>query len=320
MTEQRLTSLEICAGGGGQALGLERAGFRHAVLVENDPHACATLQHNRPPWKVVEGDLAQFDARPYAGVDLVAGGVPCPPFSKAGKQLGASDERNLFPEAIRVVSETRPRAIMLENVRGLLDPAFSEYRGWIDTQFHALGYDIGWKLLNASDYGVPQLRPRVVMVGIRRDTGAAFAWPSPRTDPPPTVGQALGAMMAEGGWEGAVAWAEGADAIAPTVVGGSHKHGGPDLGPTRARRAWAMLGVDGLVLANAPPPAGFVGMPRLTVQMVAAIQGFPADWAFVGRKTHAYRQVGNAFPPPVAMAVARQIALALGAAGMQAAG
>ena len=320
MTERRLSSLEICAGGGGQALGLERAGFHHAVLVEKDPHACATLRHNRPGWNVVEGNLVEFDARPYAGVDLVAGGVPCPPFSKAGKQLGASDERNLFPEAIRVVSETRPRAIMLENVRGLLDPAFSDYRGWIHAQFQTLGYEVDWKLLNASDFGVPQLRPRVVMVGIRRDTGASFAWPSPASAPPPTVGQVLGAMMAEGGWDGAAAWAVGADAIAPTVVGGSRKHGGPDLGPTRARRAWATLGVDGLVIANAPPPAGFVGMPRLTVPMVAALQGFPPEWAFAGKKTPAYRQVGNAFPPPVAMAVASRIVLALGAADMQAAG
>ena len=113
--------------------------------------------------------------------------------------------------------------------------------------------------------------------------------------------------MEANGWLGARAWAARADAIAPTIVGGSKKHGGPDLGPTRARRAWASLGVDGLGVADLAPSQDFVGMPRLTVSMVARLQVFPKEWQFVGRKTAAYRQVGNAFPPPVAAAVADQI-------------
>lgn len=95
----QFNSLEMCAGAGGQALGLEMAGFDHAALVELEPAACATLRLNRPAWNVIEDDLRRFDGRPYQGIDLVAGGVPCPPFSKAGKQLGAKDERDLFPEA-----------------------------------------------------------------------------------------------------------------------------------------------------------------------------------------------------------------------------
>ena len=91
-----LSSLEICAGAGGQALGLEQAGFAHAALVEIEPPACATLRLNRPQWNVVQSDLRAFDGRPYQGIDLLAGGVPCPPFSKAGKQLGSGDERDLF--------------------------------------------------------------------------------------------------------------------------------------------------------------------------------------------------------------------------------
>lgn len=153
-----ITSLEICAGAGGQALGLEMAGFDHAALVEIEPPACETLRQNRPEWNVIEGDLREFDGRPYKGIELLAGGVPCPPFSKAGKQLGAKDDRDLFPEAIRLVDECRPQAVMLENVRGILDAVFNDYRNKVENQLKKLGYVPGWKLLNASDFGVPQLR------------------------------------------------------------------------------------------------------------------------------------------------------------------
>jgi DNA (cytosine-5)-methyltransferase 1 len=199
----QLTSLEMCAGAGGQALGLEQAGFDHEVLVELESPACATLRLNRPSWNVVEGDLRTFDGSKYKGVDLVAGGVPCPPFSKAGKQLGASDERDLFPEAIRLVDECRPQAVMLENVRGLMDAVFEDYRSKVEKQLVKLGYKPGWKLLNASDYGVSQLRPRVVFVGIRKDLASEFSWPTPSADPAPTVGALLHDLMASKGWKGA---------------------------------------------------------------------------------------------------------------------
>jgi DNA (cytosine-5)-methyltransferase 1 len=117
--------------------------------------------------------------------------------------------------------------------------------------------------------------------------------------------------MKANGWRGADRWRERASTIAPTLVGGSKKHGGPDLGPTRAKRAWAALDVDGMGLWDDAPPPDFVGMPRLTPRMTARIQGFPDDWQFSGRKTAAYRQIGNAFPPPVAASVARQIFAAL---------
>ena len=118
------------------------------------------------------------------GVDLLAGGVPCPPFSVAGKQLGQEDERDLFPEAIRLIKEIQPRAVMLENVRGFLDPGFDEYRDHIFTSIQKLGYVTHIKLLNASDYGVPQLRPRVVIIGIRKDQIGAFAYPDEQPDVP----------------------------------------------------------------------------------------------------------------------------------------
>ena len=307
------TSIEICSGAGGQALGLEMAGFGHEALVEIEPPACATLRANRPEWNVHETDLRTFSAQNYKGIDLLAGGVPCPPFSKAGRQLGADDERDLFPEAIRLVDECRPRAVMLENVRGLFDSVFEDYRNKVEKQLKKLGYVPGWRLLNASDFGVSQLRPRVVFVGIHKSVAGQFSWPTAHEAAPPTVGVLLHDLMAEQGWRGAKRWREQANAIAPTLVGGSKKHGGPDLGPTRAKKAWATLGVDGRGIWDAPPDRDFVGMPRLTTRMAARIQGFPDEWAFSGKKTAAYRQIGNAFPPPVACAVASQIHQAISA-------
>ncbi|WP_324701311.1 DNA cytosine methyltransferase [Micrococcus sp. HOU01] len=307
-----LTSIEVCAGAGGQALGLETAGFKHLACVEYDANACTTLRTNRPQWNTIQMDLNKWSGADYAGqVDLFAGGVPCPPFSKAGKQLGEADERNLFPRALDLIEEISPRAVMLENVRGLLDPQFQGFRDGVDERLKSMGYVPSWRLLNASDFGVSQLRPRVILVALKQPWADHFTWPEPDKKPAPSVGQLLGPLMAANGWEGAQAWADGADRIAPTLVGGSHKHGGPDLGPTRARAAWAKLGVEGRTIGNAAPEPGFVGMPRITVQMGGMVQGFPADWQFTGGKTHGWRQVGNAFPPPVAAAVGKQIKKAL---------
>ncbi len=302
-----MTAVELCAGAGGQALGLERAGFHHTALVEIDPNCCNTLRQNRKEWNVIEQDLREFDGRPYKGVDLLAGGLPCPPFSVAGKQLGDADERNLFPEGIRLVKEIHPRAVMIENVRGILGAVFEDYRRYISGEIASLGYRTDWRLLNASDFGVPQLRPRVVFIALREDIKGGFPWPAPSLFPPPTVGETLHDLIAAKGWGMAADWRIRANQVAPTIVGGSKKHGGPDLGPTRAKRAWASLGVDGMGIANDAPDPEFVGMPRLTVRMVARIQGFPDDWQFSGSKTASYRQVGNAFPPPVAAAVAAGI-------------
>jgi DNA (cytosine-5)-methyltransferase 1 len=303
-----LSVLEICAGAGGQSLGLELAGFGHQAAVDIEPDACATLRVNRPAWTVIEGDVRNVSGRDYRGVDLVAGGVPCPPFSIASKQLGETDERDLFPQALRLVREARPLAVMLENVRGFASAKFGDYRARLLAELDSLGYEPDWQLLLASGYGVPQLRPRFVLVAMKRRHARRFCWPEP-AGTPPTVGATLSDLMASRGWPGASAWADRADGIGPTIVGGSRKHGGPDLGPTRARREWLRLGVDGLGIADEPPgperPVDFV--PKLTLRMVARLQGFPDEWRFVGRKTAAHRQIGNAFPPPVAEAVAWSI-------------
>ena len=292
-----LTSIEVCAGAGGQALGLEMAGFEHVALVEYEKDYCDTLKRNRPNWNVICGDIRDFDGLQYRfQVDLLA-----------GKQLGAEDERDLFPEMLRLVGEICPKAVMIENVRGFLDPVFEGYRKNIFEQLDKLGYKAKIKLLQASDYGVPQLRPRIVIIGIRKDIRKEFEYPEPRPAETKTVGETLGDLMKEKGWDGAEAWIRKADKIAPTIVGGSKKHGGPDLGPVRARKAWMELGVDGLGVANEAPEKEFQGNPRLTPRMIARIQGFPDDWDFGKRKTAACRMIGNAFPPPVAKAVGEKI-------------
>lgn len=305
--QRPLTCVEICAGAGGQALGLALAGFTHVALVEYEADYCDILKLNRPEWNVICKDVHDFDGKFYQGVDLLAGGVPCPPFSIAGKQLGKEDERDLFPEAIRLIKEMKPRAVMLENVRGFLDSCFDEYRKHILKSIEILGYHTQIELLNASDFAVPQLRPRVVIVAIRKDENVSFSYPKKKSECAPTVGEMLYDLMAENKWKGAKLWAKNASKIAPTLVGGSKKHGGPDLGPMRARKAWAELGVDGRGVADTAPELNFEGMPRLTSRMLARIQGFPDTWTFGKKKTAACRMIGNAFPPPVAQAVGEKI-------------
>ncbi|MGW3596017.1 DNA cytosine methyltransferase [Streptomyces sp. NPDC005167] len=340
-----LEVVEICAGAGGQSLGLERAGFRHRLAIELDPQAANTLRCNLVEYlgysenevkeSVKIGDVADpkiLDPREHPGIALLAGGVPCPPFSIAGKQLGSSDERDLFAWAIELCGEMRPKALLLENVRGLSANRFAGYRQHVLDRLKSYGYIADWQLLNADDFGVSQLRPRFVLVALQEEYAPYFHWPERRPGSAPTVGELLKDLMAKDGWDGVDSWVEKAKDIAPTIVGGSKKHGGADLGPTRAKRAWAALGVDAMGVANEPPsaenpPSETAPGPKLTTDMVARIQGWQdADskgddseddfrWRFHGRKTSVYRQIGNAFPPPVAKALGVSIKNALNKVG-----
>ena len=312
MPTEKKTVFEICAGAGGQALGLHNAGFDSIGAVEIDASACATLRLNQPHWRVIETDVRNVNGRDFSGVDLFAGGVPCPPFSIAGKQLGENDERDLFPEALRLIEEMKPRAVLLENVAGFASEKFSDYRRGLFAKLGRLGYRADFRVIQASSLGVPQLRPRFVLVAMHEPEFSRFIWDIVQRRPK-TVGESLADLMGERGWSGVAQWASRANAIAPTLVGGSKKHGGPDLGPTRAKKQWASLGVDGMGIANEAPGAEFPpeGSPRLTVRMAARIQGFPDSWAFSGKKTAAYRQIGNAFPPPVSKFIGSRILAAL---------
>lgn len=327
-----LSVIEICAGAGGQSLGLHLAGFQHRLAVELDPMAAETLRHNlaarepdsRPNDIVKVGDVADRDvwdpARFAEEVDLFAGGVPCPPFSVAGKQLGSADERDLFAWAVNATAVVRPKAVLLENVRGLNDTRFAGYRQAVLDRLEDLGYVANWELLEARDFGVPQLRPRMVLVALAPEYAPFFEWPEPKPTSA-TVGTTLASLMGVNGWPYLDEWVMKADHIAPTIVGGSKKHGGADLGPTRAKRAWEALWVDAHGLANEAPGPGWERDlpqnrrgPKLTVEMVAKLQGWDGpeyEWQFIGGKTSRYRQIGNAFPPPVARAVGESIAKAL---------
>ncbi|MFC8361701.1 DNA cytosine methyltransferase [Streptomyces griseorubiginosus] len=354
------TSIEICAGAGGQAIGLHQAGFGHLALIEIDKYAVATLRENievHPKWDwerdncdVLCQDVVQFEperdlkksAEFYrrGQVDLLAGGVPCPPFSHAGKQLGEDDERDLFPRILTLTEMIRPRAVMIENVRGLMDAKFDDYRSRIRAQLEEMepsddglpGYKVvGWDVYEAEKFGVPQLRPRSILVAFRRDIlkDLKYEAPTPSAERV-SVFKALEKTMRERirpfekGARAAEArrvfevWKQAADKdVAPTLVGGSKKHGGADLGPSRAKKAWRALGVSGMGVANEPvggKPTGTEGRdlfgddgPMLTVRQAAIIQGFPLRWDFSGGKTAQYRQVGNAFPPPVAQAIGESI-------------
>ncbi|GAA0856256.1 DNA cytosine methyltransferase [Streptosporangium amethystogenes subsp. fukuiense] len=320
-----LTSLEACAGAGGQALGLEMAGFAPVMLIDNDKHACATLRWNRPAWDVRQMDLRDFVAGEHSqvyDVDLLSAGVPRTPYSVAGHQQGFKDSRDMLSAVVWLATEVRPRAIMIENVPTLLtDAKFEANRRFVIEELTHLGYAIGWRVLDAQDFGVPQARRSSILVAMKPDDLGRFQWPEAQGFSV-TVAAALRESMGSRGWAGVPEWVRLADQVAPAIVGGSSTHGGADLGPTRTKAAWARLGVNGHSLGDDIPGPDFVmefdlgkhgrdGLPKLTIPQVATLQGFPEEWHFEGGKTARYRQVAQAFPPPLAKAVGRQIAAVL---------
>ncbi|MEU5849637.1 DNA cytosine methyltransferase [Saccharopolyspora shandongensis] len=323
--EEPLSSLELCAGAGGLALGLEQAGFDPVLLLDSRPVACETLRLNRPAWDVRAMDLHRFNPadHPQAHkVDLLAAGLPRVKSAATNSRArGSALELGLLTYTISLVRGVQPRALLVENVPDLVTKdTFASTRKRVGETLEDLGYRYRWFVLNAVDHGVPQDRKQGVLVALVADLMDAFDEPLSGREVSGTVGSVLKESMSARGWMQVDEWADQANQVAPTLVGGSWDRGGADLGPTGTKRAWATMGVDGGTVADQvpgpefhwDPTRGRSGMVRLTVEQAARLQGFPPDWHFAGRKTARYRQVGHASPPPVGRALGRAVRDALG--------
>lgn len=324
--------VELFAGCGGLALGMEAAGFNTVMLNEWDKHACSTLRHNRPKWNVVEGDISEVNFSDIQeNIDLLTGGFPCQAFSYAGKSLGFEDTRGtLFFEMARAIKELQPKVFMAENVRALLNHDEGKTLEVITSIIDELGYTlIDPTVLKAIFYKVPQKRERLILIGIRKDLveKASFKWPSPykrimtlqdafykgelySTDVPVSLGQAYPArkqeimsLVPQGGY-----WRDLPDDLQREYMKGSYFLGGGKTG--MARRL--SLKEPSLTLTTSPAQKQTerchpLETRPLQVREYARIQTFPDDWEFQGPLTSIYKQIGNAVPVNMAAALGRSL-------------
>lgn len=324
--------VELFAGGGGLALGMEQAGLNSIFLNELDKHACATLRHNRPEWNVVEGDITKIDFSAIKEkVDVLTGGFPCQAFSYAGKGLGFEDTRGtLFYDMARAIKELKPKVFMAENVRALLTHEDGETLKTIRAVIDELGYElVEPKVVKAIFYKVPQKRERLILVGIRKDLAskAQFHWPSPYkrvmtlkdafkkgelfdTDVPKSEGQSyptrkkeIMKYVPEGGY-----WRDLPDNLQREYMKGSYFLGGGKTG--MARRL--SMNEPSLTLTTSPAQKQTERChPKdtrpLQIREYARIQTFPDNWEFQGTLTAVYKQIGNAVPVNMAAALGRSL-------------
>jgi len=324
--------IELFAGTGGLAIGMEKAGFESVLLNEIDKHACNTLRKNRPDWNVVEGDISKIDFSEYHNeVDIVSGGFPCQAFSYAGNKLGFEDARGtLFFEFARTVKETNPKVILCENVRGLLKHDEGKTLEAIKSVIDELGYElVDPRVLRAMFYQVPQKRERLLLVGIRKDLASKveFKWPSPykrimnlkdalkkgelfNCDVPESEGQKYPekkkkvlSLIPQGGY-----WRDLPERLQKEYMMKSYYLGGGKTGMAR-RLSWDE---PSLTLTCSPAQKQTERChPEetrpLTVREYARIQTFPDDWVFSGPITSQYKQIGNAVPVNLAHAVGRSL-------------
>tara|TARA_Y100000310_G_C20665659_1_gene807334 strand:- start:202 stop:1464 length:1263 start_codon:yes stop_codon:yes gene_type:complete len=326
------SAIELFAGAGGLALGMEQAGIKSLLLSEIDKHACDTLEKNRPEWNVARGDVSEIDFTPYKDkIDIVSGGFPCQAFSYAGKKLGFEDARGtLFFEFARAVKETNPKVLIAENVRGLLNHDDGKTLNAIKGIIDELGYElVEPRVLKAVFYRVPQKRERLLLIAIRKDLAISntFNWPSPykrimtmkdalkagelfSTDVPDSIGQKYPVSKAEvlaqvppGGY-----WRSLPVEVQKEYMKKSFYLGGGKTGMAR-RLSWDE---PSLTLTCSPAQKQTERChPEetrpLTVREYARIQTFPDDWIFSGPITAQYKQIGNAVPVNLASAVARSV-------------
>lgn len=318
-----MRSLEVCAGAGGSALGLEQAGFDPVMLIDFREVACQTLLFNRPGWDVLNMDLREFDPADHKqvyDVDLLSAGLPrVEAKATANRPTGSGVELELLKATVMLMHGVRPRSLLIENVPDLVtNRAYARERSIVERELEHLGYRWRWDVIDAKDFGVPQYRKQGLLIAFRGDLIDGFRLPSaPGTAP--SVGTVLGKSMAARGWAQAQEWAAHAHDLAPTVVGGSWNRGGADLGPTGTKNAWERMGVNGGSVADDVPDSSYRWSPdlerhqmvKLTLEQVAILQGFPPDWRITGLKTARYRQLGEASPPPVAKALGESIRAAL---------
>ncbi len=333
---RRFSSIELFAGGGGLALGLERAGFDHVMLNEFMPEACKTLKQNRPKWNVVEGDVSGIDFTQYKGkIDLVSGGFPCQAFSYAGHRAGFDDARGtLFFQWARVIKETQPKMFLGENVRGLLTHDNGKTIEVIKSVIADLGYTlVDPKVLKAIFYQVPQKRERLILVGVRNDLAKhfKFEWPkkAPRVytmrdalkkgdlfpcDVPVSDGQKYPRRKAEilsmvppGGY-----WRDLPVKIQKEYMKKSFYLAGGRTGMAR-RMSWdaPCLTLTCAPAQNQTERCHPEESRPLTIREYARIQTFPDEWSFFGNASMQYKQIGNAVPVNLAEAVGHCLIKAL---------
>ncbi|WP_416356582.1 DNA cytosine methyltransferase [Aureimonas phyllosphaerae] len=310
-----LTAFELCAGGGGQAAGLAKAGFRHVGLLEREKAPCETLRAAFGEEHVIEASLVGYEPGDVGPVDLLAGGVPCQPFLQAGRQNGEHDDRDLFPEALRLVKRLRPRAVMLENVRGIMFSVNDGYRARILSELSRMGYRWDWWELNCADFGVPQRRNRAILVAFREPE----AWARFRrlksvdnfAEEPVTMAVALESYLRSRGFDPTPELLERMQRVAPTVIGGSLQKQSSDLGQEKTRKEWIEMGFVGKRWGVAAPGHEHVGDVMPTNEMMALLQTFPPGWPFRGKPRDVNRQIANAFPTPVAFRLGLAVAEAL---------
>ncbi|TQJ31469.1 DNA cytosine methyltransferase [Microbacterium sp. SLBN-146] len=307
-----LRAADLLVGGGGMALGLERGGFELAYAIDEDPDAVRTIRSNREHWQVEMLDVGELSAKQVSGLDLISAGLPSPQRpSESRDARGGRDANDAVISCVNLVSEAQPRAILFESTRSLLYEVHRPLLTWITRQLEESGYQLELRMLEASDFGIAQRRPRVYLVAFQRDAFKSFEWPYPSFEHV-TLGETLHEEMSALGWRGADKWATNANRVAPTIVGGSRRHGGADLGPSGTKSAWWRLGIDPTAIADASPgPDDPMELaPRLTLRMMAKLQGLE-NWPLHGSKSHQARLIASATPPAVAEGIALSIAGAL---------
>ena len=326
------TSLDLFAGAGGLSLGLRRAGFETACAVELDADAAETYAGHSPDVEVRRARVEDQAWTPFRGrVDLVCGGPPCQPFSSGGLRRGAADDRDGLPAFVSAVSAVQPHAVLLENVPGLAVGRRRAVLGDFLGALRGMGYRVEWAVLNAADYGVPQLRRRLFVAGVR---GGGFEWPEPTHGPGTPRGHVTAHSVLTTEPVGVpnrsrVTYAKNPQLRPSPYHGLLFNGGGRPIDPERpAPTVLASAGgnktpfLDTLGLVpgyharlaegHAPDVGDLPGARRLTAREVARLQSFPDAVSFAGRQSSQYRQVGNAVPPLLATALGRALGVALG--------